>query len=212
MKTQAWGWLMVGMMAAGLNAGYHHGAFQWAHRIAEDVTHNSGAVIALASGRADEFLAEARLLTVRDTQSPCARWAKAETAVEAKLDLPSHFADVDSDDVQSDELQNDDVQSDDVQNKDLPSSVREQVRQEVRRDFNHARTEIFQARTEARMAEHAARFQVTSSTFNSKMIRQISAQLRDMDLPACEHVRVVVPQIPAVKIPNVRVDAAAESF
>jgi len=72
MKTnQAWGWLAAGVLAAGLNARYHDGGLQWAHQIADRVEHNSTAVLALASGRADQFLAEARSLTARDETASC---------------------------------------------------------------------------------------------------------------------------------------------
>jgi len=62
MKTQAWGWLTAAVLAAGLNSGYHNGGLQWAHEIVDRVQHNSNAVLALATGRADQFLAEARTL------------------------------------------------------------------------------------------------------------------------------------------------------
>ena len=69
--TQAWGWLAAGVLAAGLNASYHEGGLQWAHLIADRVEHNSAAVLALASGRANQFLAEARLLTARNETASC---------------------------------------------------------------------------------------------------------------------------------------------
>lgn len=61
MKSKAYGWLAAGVLAAGLNANYHDGGMEWAHQLVDRVEHNSAAVIALASGRADQFLAEARL-------------------------------------------------------------------------------------------------------------------------------------------------------
>jgi len=61
MKTQAWGWLAAGVLAAGLNAVYHDGGFDWAHGIADRAEHDSAAVLALASGQAERFFAEARL-------------------------------------------------------------------------------------------------------------------------------------------------------
>jgi hypothetical protein len=64
--TQAWGWLIAGVLAAGMNASYHNGGLQWAHEVADRVEYGSAAVMALASGRADQFLTEARLLTVQD--------------------------------------------------------------------------------------------------------------------------------------------------
>ena len=72
MKTnQAWGWLAAGVLAAGLNASYHDGGLQWAHRIADQICHKSGAVVSLASGSADWFLAEARMLTARNEAASC---------------------------------------------------------------------------------------------------------------------------------------------
>src|SRR5215831_8242332 len=92
MKTQAWGWLAAAVLAAGLNSSYHNGGLQWAHEIADRVEHNTGAVLALATGRADEFLAEARMLKVESgddvavnnhegSQCPFATaWARAQSS------------------------------------------------------------------------------------------------------------------------------------
>jgi hypothetical protein len=71
MKTQAWGWLAAALLAAGLNSSYHEGGMQWAHEIVDQVGHNTGAVLALATGRADQFLAEARMLNVDRHESRC---------------------------------------------------------------------------------------------------------------------------------------------
>ncbi len=86
MKTQAWGWLVTAVVAAGLNASYHDGGLEWAHRIADQVGHSSNAVLALATGRADEFLTEARLLPDRHERASCAL-ASTLTRVESKIDL-----------------------------------------------------------------------------------------------------------------------------
>jgi hypothetical protein len=69
--TQAWGWLAAGVLAAGLNASYHQGGLEWAHQIADRFEHSSAAVLDLASGHADQFVSEARLLTDRDEASSC---------------------------------------------------------------------------------------------------------------------------------------------
>ena len=71
MKTQAWGWLAAGVLAAGLNASYHDGGMQWAHEIAYRVEHRANAVVALATGNADRFLAEAQVVTNQEQASPC---------------------------------------------------------------------------------------------------------------------------------------------
>jgi hypothetical protein len=79
MKTQAWGWLTAAVLAAGLNASYHDGGMQWAHRIADRVEHNSNAVLALATGHANEFVTEARVLSPRAQRSSCPLAAAAAT-------------------------------------------------------------------------------------------------------------------------------------
>jgi hypothetical protein len=57
---QGWYWLAAGVMALGLNGAYHDGGTEWAHRL----VNRSAAVVALASGQADLFLASAREQTV----------------------------------------------------------------------------------------------------------------------------------------------------
>lgn len=70
--TQAWTWLVAGVLAAGINASYHDGGLQWAHRIADRVVeHGSMAVLALDSGRPDLFLTEARMAMARDESASC---------------------------------------------------------------------------------------------------------------------------------------------
>jgi hypothetical protein len=83
--TQAWGWLTAGVLAAGLNASYHDGGLQWAHQVADRIEHGSAAALALASGRADQFLTEARLLTVRDETASCP-WATTLARVRSRID------------------------------------------------------------------------------------------------------------------------------
>src|SRR5882757_1002103 len=71
MKTQAWGWLIAGVLAAGLNASYYDGGLQWAHELADRVEHGSAAVVALASGNAERFLAEAQLVAAKNETASC---------------------------------------------------------------------------------------------------------------------------------------------
>jgi multidrug resistance efflux pump len=71
MKTQAWGWLAAAALAAGLNASYHDGGLQWAHNVADHVKHNTNAVLALATGHADQFMAEAQFVTAHKQNSSC---------------------------------------------------------------------------------------------------------------------------------------------
>src|SRR5271167_3986018 len=73
--TQAWGWLVAGVLAAGLNASYHNGGLQWAHQAVEQIAsqaeYRSEAVLALASGNAQRFMAASRTLTARNETASC---------------------------------------------------------------------------------------------------------------------------------------------
>ena len=94
MKTTAWGWLVAAVLAAGLNASYHDGGLQWAHQIADQVEHGSAAVLALAAGRADQFLTEAQLVAVRDETSGCrlsTALARVQTRIARSEARFSHF-------------------------------------------------------------------------------------------------------------------------
>lgn len=64
-RSQAFRWLIAGVLAAGLNASYHDGGLQWAHRVADRVEESSAAALAM-SGRAGQFFSEVRMLTTRD--------------------------------------------------------------------------------------------------------------------------------------------------
>lgn len=88
MKTQAWGWLAAAVLAAGLNSSYHEGGMQWAHEIADRVGHNTGAVLARATGRADQFLAEARMLNVGREETQCPL-ASAMAEVQSSFEQPN---------------------------------------------------------------------------------------------------------------------------
>jgi len=84
MKTQAWGWLTAGVLALGLNGIYHDGGAEWAHRIVNHVGYSSAAVVALASGRADQFLEQAKMVVARDETQSC-RLGTALARVQARV-------------------------------------------------------------------------------------------------------------------------------
>jgi len=69
MKTRAWGWLATAVLAAGLNSSYQNGGLQWIHEAADRVQHNTNAALALATGRADQFLAEAQFASAQSSPS-----------------------------------------------------------------------------------------------------------------------------------------------
>jgi hypothetical protein len=88
MKTQALGWLAAGVLAAGLNASYHDGGLEWAHRIADRVEHRTNAVLALATGNADRFLTEAQVISLH-TETPSSPLAaiQADSDADAEGDV-----------------------------------------------------------------------------------------------------------------------------
>jgi hypothetical protein len=87
-NTQAWGWLVAGVLALGLNGFYHDGGAVWAHRAVDRVVgriaDQSGAVLALASGHADRFMVKASVLAARDQTASC-RWATAAARLQTKM-------------------------------------------------------------------------------------------------------------------------------
>lgn len=87
-STQAWGWLAAGVMALGLNGIYQDMCPAWAHRavnhvIAQAVS-RSGAVVALAAGRADWFMANAQANVARNETASC-RLAAAAARFQARM-------------------------------------------------------------------------------------------------------------------------------
>ena len=84
MKTQAWGWLAAGVLAAGLNASYHDGGLRVAHRVVNQFENRSEAFLALATDRADQFLAETRLVVARDETASC-RLSTALTRAQTRI-------------------------------------------------------------------------------------------------------------------------------
>lgn len=88
MKTQAWGWLAAGVLALGLNGIYQDGGAAWLHRnfdqaIAQ-VANRSESVLALATGRADWFLAKTNRAAQRNEMTSC-RVANAVARAQTKL-------------------------------------------------------------------------------------------------------------------------------
>jgi hypothetical protein len=86
--TQAWGWLAAGVLALGLNGIYHDGGAAWAHRavgrVIDRIAERTGPVLALASGRADLFLARTKMAVATDETAPC-RFATAVARVQTRM-------------------------------------------------------------------------------------------------------------------------------
>jgi hypothetical protein len=83
-SRQAWVWLTAGVLALGLNGIYHDGGAACVarslNRVLAPIVSRSGAVLALATGRADWFLAKADVAAAREETASCrlatamARW------------------------------------------------------------------------------------------------------------------------------------------
>ncbi len=180
MKTQAWGWLAAAVLAAGLNSSYHNGGLQWAHDIADRVQHNSKAVLALATGRADQFLAEARMLN-------------ADRAFDSAADVDA----------------TDKTEVADTEHAQCPfSAAMAQVQStftESQSDFDHF--QAMSARQQARLARIEANRIRIENQVRARLAR-VRIQTADftpvnVEIPqvTCPRVRVRVPRIPRIKVP-----------
>ena len=80
-SIQGWGWLAAGVIALGLNGIYHDGGAAWARRnvgqVIERIESRTEPVLALAAGRADWFLTQAKITAAQEQTASC----RAATAV-----------------------------------------------------------------------------------------------------------------------------------
>jgi hypothetical protein len=178
--TQAWGWLVAGVLAAGLNASYQDGGLQWAHQIADQVEHSSKTVLALASGHADQFLTEGQLVTDRDEPASCplsTAWTRLQTRLARS---ESEFARVHRvSDRMSDRM-----------------SAREQVQL--------ARLQANRDRMEARIEAQAARIRIPAVAFDSAVVNPVIVNpviVRVPQVSVCPRIRVSVPRPPRLAVP-----------
>jgi len=74
-QTQAWGWLAAGVLALGLNGIYQDSGAAWVHGnlggVIARIADRSESVVALATGRANWFLAKADLMAARNETASC---------------------------------------------------------------------------------------------------------------------------------------------
>ncbi len=98
-QTEAWGWLAAGVLALGLNGIYQDGGAAWVHRnvdrVMAQIAHESGAVLALATGRADWFMAKANLEAARNETASC-RIASAVARARSRIAAQGGMADFES--------------------------------------------------------------------------------------------------------------------
>jgi hypothetical protein len=188
--TQAWVWLTAAVMAAGLNASYHDGGLQWAHQVAEQVGHSTRAVLALATGRADQFLSEAQM-TARDE-------AASSRASAAWAQVPANAAD-------------DEAGFAWAQAKvaDGGAGMARVEGMSARQDARLARIECVRARIEARVAARAARCRV--ARIDPAALVQIVAPLAGprgrVNVPRMKAIRIPAVEIPAIQIPAIQIPA-----
>ncbi|HUA14547.1 MAG TPA: hypothetical protein VMG31_04560 [Verrucomicrobiae bacterium] len=84
MKIKAWGWLIAGVAALGLNGFYQDGGMSWAHRIADRIESRTETIVALASGKTGQFVSEAELVTSPDETASC-RMATALAEAQTRI-------------------------------------------------------------------------------------------------------------------------------
>ena len=86
--TQAWGWLLAGVLAAGMNAVYRDGGAQWAHRAVELAADRSALVIDRVLDRttegADQMMAQAQMVSARMETASC-RFANVLARIQNKI-------------------------------------------------------------------------------------------------------------------------------
>jgi hypothetical protein len=182
--TQTWGWLAAGVLAAGLNASYHDGGLEWAHRIADRAQEASSVVHDLAAGRADLFLTEARLFLAGDDSS--SRLATVLTRVQTKLDRTNSQvvrAQATSDCRQA-------VLDRAEAERDRMKAQRERVADEMEanRERIEAKIEANRVRVEARMVKLRIPANFAPVIFNPPQP------------PSCPRVRMSMPRLPRINI------------
>jgi hypothetical protein len=88
--TQTWGWLAAGVLALGLNGIYHDGGAEWTRRtvsrVIDQVSERTEPILALASGRAELFLAKSRTVVVRQETASC-RFARSVARIQSRMAL-----------------------------------------------------------------------------------------------------------------------------
>ena len=70
-STSAWGWLAAGVLALGVNGFLHDEGADLARQVADRVVARSEAVLAVATGQAEQFLATAQMLGAREQVRSC---------------------------------------------------------------------------------------------------------------------------------------------
>ncbi len=187
MKTQAWGWLTAGVLALGLNGFYQDGGFAWAHQLASKVEHSANAVVALASGHANEFLTEARFLTT-ERQAPSCPLTTQLARVQTRMAVIHDRAQAQTDEGMA--------------RLEVMSARREAALARLQ-----ASREIMRAQIEAQRDLWQAQFERA----NFKPVRFESMGINPVEFgsPDCGVIKVQIPHVhvrtPRVRVPQVRI-------
>jgi hypothetical protein len=188
---------MAAVVAAGLNSSYHTGDLQWMHRTAEQAKHRTLGVLALATGRADQFLIQAQILAAHEQADSRLAVAIAPVQMESTISEASEGQ------------------------LEAVAACKEvqHARIEAQRDRMQARIEAAQAR----IAAKAERLQMVQIELN-RTLKALPAALNPVvmmkmksfnpmvKMVACPRLRISVPQIPEPQIPAVRIDTAQVRF
>jgi hypothetical protein len=177
--TQAYAWLVAGVLAAGLNASYHDGGLQRVHEIADRLEHNSAAVMELVSGHADRFLSEMRVMTARPQTASCRLSMTPKSMTPKSMALVS---------MTLAGLQTRFGQTE------LATTQARLDRFQAMADREQARMEANRARIEAQVA----RIRIPAVALNPIVFSVPTVSV-------CPRVRVNVPRLPAIRVPAVPV-------
>jgi hypothetical protein len=186
MKTQAWAWLTAGVVALGLNGFYHDGGAEWAHRVADRISDQSAVVAERVSGRAQQFLDSARMVTARSETGSCRlsealAWAQNEMA--RTQNRFAHFQ------------------------AQFQAMSDRQGTQVVELEANQAQLE---AQVEQRVEAQLARVSFVSARMDPAQVRVVCPRVRvnvpvvripRVSIPEISIPRVSIPQLPVVRIP-----------
>jgi hypothetical protein len=187
MKTQAWAWLTAGVVALGLNGFYHDGGVAWAHRIAERISDRSDFVVQRVSERADQFVAEVRMVAVRDETASCplsTALAEFQSSM-ARTRFAQH------------------------QTRFAETKIAQLDRMTAREQAQAARLEASQerveAQVEARVDAQVARMHFAPAAFERKVIDPVRIRVAcprvRLDVPAVRIPVVNIPRLPMIRIP-----------
>ena len=211
MKIQAWGWLIAGVVALGLNGFYHDGGLAWAHRAVTEFQHNTGAVLALASGRADEFLAEVKPVVVHQETASC-RMTTAVARVQSKVQSKIALVQTELAQARMPELDANEIHIDRFLAAQVAASDRLQAmsdRQQAAGERLRARQVQMNAQIAAKMVRLESMPALRYASFETHC-PQVRVHIPRVRVPEINVPQIHIPQvqIPQISVPAVNLDGA----